>query len=555
MKKSVRAMVAAAILAPLAASVLHAQGRGGQNWNTVSADAQRTGWLRTETRLSVATLQQPGAGGFQLLWKVKPENQARQLNTLTQPLILANLISHKGFKALTFVGGSADVVYAYDYDLGKVYWSQRLNTGVTRQPVTIACPGGLTTITRSTALNQSAMPAPPGAATPGRGGPPGAPAGRGGPPGAPPGAPPGGGRGPATGVNPANLPITGAVWAISSGGMVHALNPHIGADVRTPVRLVPAGAKVAGSVLVNNTMLYAATTDSCGGAPNGVWALDVSSETPAAAKSWDSRGAPIAGSAGPAIGLNNVVYVATGSGSGPHANAVVALDAETLQLKDSFTGESPFTTSPVAFNHGGRDLVAAAARDGRLYVLDGTAPGGADHRTPLARSAVYSTAGDFSAGAVTTWQDADGVRWLLVASAGPVAADTRAPMSNGAITNGTVIAFKLTGQGSALTLEPAWTSRDLVSPTTPIVLNDVVFALSSGAFRTTDSQITAADRVARSSPAVLYALDAKTGKELWNSGRVIAASVQAVAPSGQDGQVYVVAADGTLYAFGLPMEH
>jgi hypothetical protein len=26
-------------------------------------------------------------------------------------------------------------------------------------------------------------------------------------------------------------------------------------------------------------------------------------------------------------------------------------------------------------------------------------------------------------------------------------------------------------------------------------------------------------------------------------------------PSGQDGQVYVAAADGTLYAFGLPLEH
>ena len=54
---------------------------------------------------------------------------------------------------------------------------------------------------------------------------------------------------------------------------------------------------------------------------------------------------------------------------------------------------------------------------------------------------------------------------------------------------------------------------------------------------------------------MLYALDARTGKELWNSGRTITASVQGVAPSGQDGQVYVVAADGTLYAFGMPLEH
>src|SRR5262245_10878098 len=110
---------AAAVACVLAAAALiHAQGRGGQNWNTASADAQRTGWLRTETRISTDAMKVQGANAFQMLWKAKPENQARQLNTLTQPLILGTLISHKGFKSLTFFGGSSDIVYAYDYDLG-----------------------------------------------------------------------------------------------------------------------------------------------------------------------------------------------------------------------------------------------------------------------------------------------------------------------------------------------------------------------------------------------------------------------------------------------------
>ena len=104
-------------------------------------------------------------------------------------------------------------------------------------------------------------------------------------------------------------------------------------------------------------------------------------------------------------------------------------------------------------------------------------------------------------------------------------------------------------------MTPGWTSRDLTSPSTPIVLNDVVFVLSSGAYRTSDAQMPAAERLQRSSPAVLYALDARSGRELWASGRAITASVQGVGPSGQDGQVYVVAADGTLYAFGIPLEH
>ena len=61
----------------------------------------------------------------------------------------------------------------------------------------------------------------------------------------------------------------------------------------------------------------------------------------------------------------------------------------------------------------------------------------------------------------------------------------------------------------------------MFSPLPPIIINDVVFALSSGAFRSGGAQMTAAQRAQRSKPAVLYALDASTGKELWNSGSTI----------------------------------
>jgi len=189
-----------------------------------------------------------------------------------------------------------------------------------------------------------------------------------------------------------------------------------------------------------------------------------------------------------------------------------------------------------------------------LYVRDGKTPGGADHKTPLATSAAYTSGNDFIAGAIASWQDADGIRWLAVASSGPVASTATFPANNGAITNGTIAAFRLNSANGSFTLEPAWTSRDLMSPAPPIVLNDVVFALSTGAARG-DAQMAAAQRLERATPAVLYALDAKTGKALWNSSRTITASVQGIGPSGQDGQVYVVAADGTLYAFGIPLEH
>src|SRR5262249_1067478 len=148
-------------------------------------------------------------------------------------------------------------------------------------------------------------------------------------------------------------------------------------------------------------------------------------------------------------------------------------------------------------------------KDGRLYVFDGKAPGGADHRTPLARGPAYSSSGADTGGAVTTWLDRDGVRWLLVASAGTVAADTKFAAADGVNPHRFVAAFMLTRQAESLKREPAWTSRDMPSPAAPIVLNDAVFALSSGAFRGGDPPMASAQRLERSSPAVLYALDAK----------------------------------------------
>src|SRR5262249_34871212 len=103
--------------------------------------------------------------------------------------------------------------------------------------------------------------------------------------------------------------------------------------------------------------------------------------------------------------------------------------------------------------------------------------------------------------------------------------------------------------------KPGWVSRDLVSPLSPIVINGVVFAASSGEFRSNDSKVTAAQRAQRSSPAVVYALDAATGKELWNSGKTITSFVHGGGLSGGGSQLYLGTHDGTLYAFGYWIEH
>jgi hypothetical protein len=248
-----------------------------------------------------------------------------------------------------------------------------------------------------------------------------------------------------------------------------------------------------------------------------------------------------------AIGSGGV----TGNGK---ANAIVALDPRSLQLKDWFTQPTTeFVTGPMVFRHGTKDVVAAATKDGRVILLDAASLGGADHATPLVASPpLFASAGAISAEALSTWTRAGSAtagpadpaaRWILVPVSGRPSQAART--TNGAIRNGAVVALRVKEVNGAFSLEPEWTSNDLTSPGTPIIVNGVVFALSTG-------RPAAAGRTGL--PAVLFAYDGVSGKAIWNSGK----SMTAFASSGSFwsalSQVYVGADDGTIYAFGFADE-
>ena len=140
-----RTHLAAAALCAIAASaaLLHGQGRGGGEWTTSGFDAQRTSWIRSDTRLTKEAVTK---GEFAFLWKQRFENEPRQLNSLTEPILLDRLIGFRGFKALAFIGGSADRVFAIDTDLGRPYWTAHLNYSADtggQPPSSWTCPGGL----------------------------------------------------------------------------------------------------------------------------------------------------------------------------------------------------------------------------------------------------------------------------------------------------------------------------------------------------------------------------------------------------------------------------
>ena len=232
----------------------------------------------------------------------------------------------------------------------------------------------------------------------------------------------------------------------------------------------------------------------------------------------------------------------------------MSLDPKTLQVKDWFTQPGvEFVTGPTVFRHNDQDIVAAATKDGRV-LLDAASLGGANHSTPLYRSRAVTGGGSIAA-ALATWQEMMiapappapppvagappavaaavpptvvlGARWILVPIAGRAAASVA---TNGAVSTGAVVALKLGDAGGVLSLEPAWTSHNLTAPATPIIVNGVTFALSSGRPSTATGRVHA---------AVLYAYDGATGRGLWNSATSMATFASPGSYWSALGQVYV----------------
>jgi outer membrane protein assembly factor BamB len=478
----------ALIFAGLAA----AQFGGGPAWNTTGGDAQRTSWVRTDAQISPENLQKPG---FKFLWKVKLNNEAKGDYALSQAVEFPRYIGYRGFRSYVFLGGASNTAIALDSDLARVEWQQRYK--VSAPAPTPGCPGGMTAgVSRPTPLTDN----PLGTAGPARAATHAASAVGEVNEGAvqvkaalehPPAA-----RGP----RPPAAFGSNALFVLTTDGMLHLALVSNGEDSMPPFRFLPANAN-ASNLIFTEGEVYASTSGNCGGAPNAVWMIDLAGPDKSP-KSWKTKGGSVIGTA---LGPDGTVYASTGDGE------IVTLDRKTLAMKESFSvGSSPFTTSPVVFSHNGKYLVAAANKDGHIYILDG-----ASLKTPLAKSDMV---GDISTGELATWES-NGARWLLAPA------------------NGKVTAYKVMDRNGKLSLESGWSSRDLLMPQTPTIVNGVVFALAGG-----DAQ----------HPAVLYALDGGSGKELWNSGNTMT-SYARTAPSGGSSQIYRTTHDSTVYAFGYEL--
>lgn len=494
------------------------------NWLTDGGDPQKTSWQKNETLISPAT-----AKNMKLIWKLQLDNEARQMHNLFPPLIVSDVQTPQGKKQIGVVAGVSDNVFGIDLDTGKQIWKRHFDS--TYQPSTTGrgyyplCPGGLT-------------------ATPV--------------------------------IGPTKTPGKFKVYAVSWDGRLRQLDVATGEDVAAPEPFLPPNGKPYGLNLVNN-VIYTTTAQGCGGNPNQFYSYDlatkkVGSFNPGSGGLWPRLG--------PSVGKDGSVYA--GSGDGDYlpgqqilGQAIVAVkqnpSTKALELTDWYAPSNAIwlrkrdldmnVTGPV-FDYKGKEYTAHSSKECRIWLLDTSAMGGEDHRTPVDRTPLVCNeevqfAGAGPWGALSTWQDTDGTRWLLMPFWGPKHSQFKAPIEHGQVVKGAVAAFKVEEKDGKVVMTPAWLSRNMEQADPAVIANGVVFAYGNGedaTQATVDIGLaynSSANRIAHSGHATLYALDGRTGEELWSSGDQITSFNHFTSLSVANGRVYIGTFDGMLYAFGV----
>ena len=493
----------------------------GSDWLTDGKDPQRTNWQKDERIFTTANTKD-----IKLLWKIQLDNKPREMHSLLPTLIADKVTTGSGQRQIAIATGVSDNIYAIDVEKGQVIWQKHFSFAHV-DPVrrgNVVCPGGIT-------------------ATPVVG--------------------PGDARGKYT------------LYVASWDGLLHRLNVADGEDLVAPTKFMPPNGKPYGLNLYNG-VIYTHTAQGCGGNPNMVYAFDLATGK---VGSWGPSGGGMWGRQGPAISSSGVMYTGTGDGNfnpenGNFGNGIIGIkqnpETKEAELVDYYGPSNAawlwkrdldMQVTPIIFNYKGRELMVNAGKECRLYLLDTTAIGGDDHRTPLYRTPLLCNEdANFASngiwGSMASWEDTKGNRWVYTPFWGPKHSAFKSPIEYGEVTYGAIAAFKVAERNGKWQLTPAWISRDMNRAEPPVVANGVVFTYGSGedttqAYPDVGVALTTERRLPGSTHATLYALDAETGKELWSSGNQIASWNHWSGITVANGRVYIGTYDGILYCFGV----
>lgn len=477
------------------------------DWTQYGGDSARTFYIAKDEQLSKRSVSK-----LKLRWKAKLENVSKELNSLTVPVVAGKY---------AIVAGSNDEMYGLDVTSGAVLWHRHFDPSASTGPkADWLCPNALT----------------------------------------------------ATPVIDGERKI---VYALASDGRLYAMQLSTGEDLQAPREFTPPFAKTW-SLNLFKGVIYTPTSQACNKVRSAVYAINANEGASRQFLAMRTFGAGIWGRAGVAIDEDGTIFAGTGDGifdpaKGQYPNTILAVDGTTLQLKDYFTPKNydwiakkdldMGNISPTVFSYKGKELVAASGKLGVIWLLDAKCMGGSDHMTPLYASPVLANAaGSYFAhgfwGAFATREDKGGKRWLYAPAWGPKTDETRFKHNYGDAPSGSIMAFQVTGPANKPVLTPVWRSLDMSVPAPPVVVGDVLFALSDGdnvdqndaGGHLLQSQFRAEHP---SGHSILYAMDAATGKVLYSSGTTIPGFSHFSGISVANGTVFVITWDNTVYAFSV----
>jgi outer membrane protein assembly factor BamB len=495
------------------------------DWLTDGFDTKRTAWQRDEHILNKDNVK-----NLQILWKLKLENQPKEMHSLFPTLIVSDVNTPQGKKQIAIEAGISDNVYGIDVETGKVLWQKHfeyppITEGRGLRPGDPLCPGG-----------QTATPV----------------------------------------IGPPTATGARVAYAMAGNGQVHTINVANGEEMAAPFKLGFGNGKNYALNLYNG-VLFTTTAQGCNGNPNQMWAVKVDDPQHKVMTASPKSGG-LWGRTGAAIDSNGVAWAPTGDGryekeTQTYGNGLIGAKVigDELKIVDYFIPSNwswlqkrdlDFQVTPTIFTFKGKELLATASKECRVYLLDVNNAGGDDHQTPLDRTPLlcneevnFASAGIW--GSMATWEDAKGTRWVLTPFWGPVHPKAQIPVTHGPVTHGAIIAFKVEEKNGKYSLVPAWISRDMNRAEPPVIANGVIYAFGSGenteqAYPDRGLDDASPLRIKASTHATLYALDAETGKELYSSGDQIPAFVHFGGLSVANGRVYLGTFDSVLYSFGLP---
>jgi outer membrane protein assembly factor BamB len=496
------------------------------DWALTGADAGQSGWQKDESVLTLESV----AANFKFLWKIQLGKPGKEERAFSEPLLAGRLINGQGFKDIVY-WSSADTLYAVDSELGTEIWTKQFSApggkpasgcGVSSLGVLMEPPVVINF--RARARRAPGTPRPP----------------------APPVAGPGERR---LGVAPGGgyFGLKG-IYILTPDGMLHEQVMTTGVDFAPPVKFLPAANGGAYGINFADKTIYTATGRGCGGIPNGVWAIDLSSADYPVTSYATPNVRPLAFS-GPALMPDGTSIFVTGAGNSDakdemHPGSVVSLTKE-LKVQDWYTPSATMASyenvSPITFTYKEKQYVVAPGSNGSVTLLDAASLGGTDHKTPLFETSPLSKPGEKHVwDGFASWQEKSGTVWVFASVSTGISLNDSTIQMHGQTSHGGVVAFRLDDTDGKLALNPVWVSQDMVNPAPPRVANGIVVALSSGN---------------ASTHAALYVLNASTGAELYSSKDQIPTYTEFSGVSIGDGHAFFTDRDNVLYSFGIGLEH